>query len=248
MNGRAPMRALVVDDEAPARDELTYLLRRQTAVGQVMQAADGPECLAMLTRTSFDVVFIDVRLPHLDGMALATVIANLAAPPRLVFVTAHKDYAVEAFGLAAVDYLVKPVRPERLGVTIARLTRSRDGTAPGPGSSFGDRLPVTGRGGEVKLLPVADIRAFVAQDETVRVLTPDARYHVRQPLNELEQRLHARGFLRVHRSFLVNLRHVASIETFFNGTYLLKLSGLTSDMTVPVSRRHAPQLKEAVGL
>ena len=249
MNERRGLDVLVVDDEAPARDELAFLLEQQPGVGRIAQAADGSECLDTLARTSFDAVFLDVRMPHLDGLALARLIGRLARPPQVVFVTAYEDHAVEAFGLAAVDYLMKPVRRERLEVTIGRLRRARTGAAreQPAASALGDRLAVSARSGQIQLLPVAEVRAFVADGEGVSVLTVEGRFHVRQTLSELELRFQGQGFLRVHRAFLVNLNHVASIESFFNGTYLLKLSGLR-DLTIPVSRRHAADLKAAIRL
>ena len=249
MNERGRLDVLVVDDEAPARDELAFLLAQQRAVGRIAQAADASACLALLSRSGFDAVFLDVRMPNLDGLALARLIGRMARPPQVVFVTAYEDHAVEAFGLAAVDYLMKPVRRERLGVTIGRLVRARGGSGgeqPGP-AALDDRIAVSARNGQIQLLPTTDVRAFVADGEGVSVLTPDGRYHVRQTLSELEVRFERQGFLRVHRAYVVNLHHVSSIESFFNGTYLLKLAGLR-DLSVPVSRRHAADLKAAIRL
>ncbi len=186
-------------------------------------------------------------MPGLDGLALARVIGQMARPPHVVFVTAYADHAVEAFRLEAVDYLMKPVRRERLGVTIGRLARARAAAAPEPSAQpLGDRIPVSARG-QIRLVPVADIRVVSVDGERVAVRTPEGRYFVRQTLGDLEQRFERHGFLRVHRAHLVNLNHVSSIESFFNGTYLLKLDGLP-DLTVPVSRRHAADLKAAISL
>ena len=241
------LNVLVVDDEAPARDELAFLLRQQQAIGRVALAAGASECVELLGRGGFDAVFLDVRMPHLDGLALARVIGRMVQPPHVVFVTAYEDHAVEAFGLAAVDYLMKPVRPERLGVTIGRLTRTK---APSDGqtsaAALEDRIAVIARG-QIRLIAISDVRVAVANGEGASVLTQDGRYHVRQSLQELERRLRGHGFLRVHRGYLVNMNHVSSIENFFNGTYLLKLTGLR-DLTVPVSRRHAADLKSAIRL
>jgi DNA-binding LytR/AlgR family response regulator len=238
---------LVVDDEAPARDELAFLLEQQPAIGRIVQAADATGCLETLARASFDAVFLDVRMPHLDGLALARVIGRMARPPQVVFVTAFEDHAVEAFGLAAVDYLMKPVRRERLGVTIGRLARAGTASEQPSAASIDDRIAVSARGGQIQLVPVTDVRVLIAEGEGVSVLTAEGRYHARQTLSELELRLRRHGFLRVHRAHLVNLHHVSSIEGFFNGTYLLKLAGL-NDLTVPVSRRHAADLRSAIRL
>jgi DNA-binding LytR/AlgR family response regulator len=241
---------LVVDDEAPARDELAFLLQQQELVSRVTQAAGATACLDLLGRDAFDAVFVDVRMPHLDGLALARLIGQMARPPQVVFVTAYEDHAVEAFGLAAVDYLMKPVRPERLGVTIQRLARARarasEAAAPQSAPPLGDRIAVSARG-QIRLLPAAEVRVAIADGEGVTVRTAEGRYHVRHTLHELEDRLERHGFLRVHRAYLVNLNHVSSIDSFFNGTYLLKLAGLP-DLTVPVSRRHAADLRAAIRL
>ena len=240
---------LVVDDEAPARDELAFLLRQQEPVGRIAQAADAAGCVELLAGGGFDAVFLDVRMPNVDGLALARMIGQLARPPQVVFVTAYEDHAVEAFRLAATDYLMKPVRPERLGMTIKRLLRARAAgvaAAEPAAQPLDDRVAVNHKG-QIRLVPVADIRVAIADGEGCTVRTASGRYHVRQTLQELERRLERHGFLRVHRAHLVNLNQVSSIEGFFNGTYLLKLEGLP-DLTVPVSRRHAAALKAAIRL
>jgi DNA-binding LytR/AlgR family response regulator len=238
---------LVVDDEAPARDELAFLLQQQHLVGRVAQVASATACLEVLGRGGVDAVFLDVRMPNLDGLALARLIGQMARPPQVVFVSAYEGHAVEAFGLAAVDYLMKPVRPERLGVTVQRLARARaSAAAPHSAPPLGDRIAVSARG-QIRLLPAAEVRVAIADGEGVTVRTADGRYHVRHTLHELEERLESHGFLRVHRAYLVNLNHVSSIDSFFNGTYLLKLAGI-ADLTVPVSRRHAADLRAAIRL
>jgi two-component system, LytTR family, response regulator LytT len=240
------MRILVVDDDAPARDELTFLLRRIPDVGTVDEAGGGEECLAALARpVTYDAVFLDVRMPRLDGLALARRVTEMPAPPAIVFVTAFDEYAVEAFGLAAVDYLLKPVRPERVAMTVRRLRARGTRTEPGPGY-LDDRLPVMA-GGEILLLPVDEVRVATVDGDHVAVCTPAGRYPSRLTLTDFETRVAGRGFLRVHRQFVVNLHHVVSIGAFFNGTYLLTLAGLP-DLAVPVSRRHAAELRTAVGI
>jgi two-component system response regulator LytT len=241
------LRVLVVDDEAPARDELVFLLRQLPQVSAVSEAADADACLAQLDRTGFDAVLLDVRMPRLDGLALARVIGRMDPPPQIVFVTAFQEHAVEAFGLQAVDYVLKPVRPERLEVTVRRLAHgAQPAVARDREPHLDDRLPVVVRN-QILLLPADDIRLASLEGSGVVVRTPEGAYPSRLSLTEFETRMHSRGFLRVHRRYVVNLRHVVSIEGFFNGTYLVKLSGIP-DVTVPVSRRHAQQLRAALRL
>jgi DNA-binding LytR/AlgR family response regulator len=253
--GESGLRVLVVDDEQPARDELAFQLGRLDEVDEVIGAAEATECLRLLEYGDVDAVFLDVRMPGLDGLELGRIVRLLARPPMLVFVTAFDSYAVEAFGLAAVDYLLKPVRAERLNATVKRLLETRRGIeagATGTGhpdddeDALGDRLPVLARG-RIVLVNVADIRVALVAGERVVLHTHEGRFQARHTLAELEHRLHGRGFLRVHRAYLVNLRHVLTIESFFNGTYLLKLRDVP-DLTVPVSRRHAADLRAAVHL
>jgi DNA-binding LytR/AlgR family response regulator len=247
------LRVLVVDDEQPARDELAFQLGRLDEVDEVIGAAEATECLRLLECGDVDAVFLDVRMPGLDGLELARIVRLLARPPMLVFVTAFDSYAVEAFGLAAVDYLLKPIRTERLRATVKRLLETRrrieagsGGGQPEDDDALGDRLPVLARG-RIVLVNVADIRVALVAGERVVLHTHEGRFQARHTLAELEHRLHGRGFLRVHRAYLVNLRHVLTIESFFNGTYLLKLRDVP-DLTVPVSRRHAADLRAAVHL
>jgi DNA-binding LytR/AlgR family response regulator len=251
--GENGLRVLVVDDEQPARDELAFQLGRLDEVDEVLGAAEATECLRLLECGDIDAVFLDVRMPGLDGLELGRIVRLLARPPMLVFVTAFDSYAVEAFGLAAVDYLLKPVRAERLRATVKRLLETRRGIEAGAASghpededALGDRLPVLARG-RIVLVNVADIRVALVAGERVALHTKEGRFQARHTLAELEHRLHGRGFLRVHRAYLVNLRHVLTIESFFNGTYLLKLRDVP-DLTVPVSRRHAADLRAAVHL
>ncbi len=122
------LRVLAVDDEAPALDELAYLLGEHPAVGEVIGASDATEALRLLSEQSVDAAFLDISMPGLNGMELATVLARYATPPALVFVTAHDDRAVQAFEVGAVDYLLKPLRARRLAQAIERVLASRPDT------------------------------------------------------------------------------------------------------------------------
>ncbi|HEX6493482.1 MAG TPA: response regulator, partial [Candidatus Dormibacteraeota bacterium] len=183
----AGLRVLVVDDEQPARDELAFQLGRLDEVDEVLGAAEATECLRLLEFGDVDAVFLDVRMPGLDGLELGRIVRLLARPPMLVFVTAFDSYAVEAFGLAAVDYLLKPVRAERLRATVKRLVETRRGIEAGAAShaddddALGDRLPVLARG-RIVLVNVADIRVALVAGEKVVLHTHDGRFQARHTL------------------------------------------------------------------
>ena len=213
-----PCCALVVDDEAPARGELKYLLKQSPRVKEVLEAEGASQCMDLLAEQQIDVLFLDIRMPGMDGLQLSQVISQLPSPVPVVFVTAYEEHAVEAFQLAAFD----------------------------DSSALEDRLAVTHRG-QILLLPVEDIRVVEVDGDRVAVVTHEGRYIARLRLHDLEERLSRQGFMRVHRHYIVNLRHVTAVDCFFNSTYLLRIQGLT-DLPVPVSRRHGQQLRLALGL
>ena len=247
----ARLSALVVDDEAPARQDLGYLLLRSPRIGEVREAEDVPAALDLLRASPADVVFLDIQMPDLDGLQMAQLLKSLQPPPQVVFVTAFERHAVEAFQLAAFDYLLKPVRPDRLTLTLERLWMARSELARSPVrldemAWAESRLAVVHRG-QTLLLPVDQIRVGEVSGDRVALITAEGRYLARLRLQELEARLSRQGFLRVHRHYLVNLRHVTAVETFFNNTFLLRLDGVPQ-LAVPVSRRHGQQLRTALGL
>ncbi|MGC2192177.1 MAG: LytTR family DNA-binding domain-containing protein [Candidatus Dormiibacterota bacterium] len=248
-----PFRALVVDDEAPARGELKYLLKQSPRIKEVLEAEGASQCMDLIADQEIDVLFLDIRMPGMDGLQLSQVISKLPNPVPVVFVTAFEGHAIEAFKLAAFDYLLKPVRADRLNLSLERLALASRGTAaqlrrdsiPDP-TALEDRLAVTHRG-QILLLPVEDIRLAEVDGDRVAVVTHEGRYIARLRLHDLEERLSRQGFMRVHRHYIVNLRHVTNVECFFNSTYLLRIEGV-NELPVPVSRRHGAQLRLALGL
>lgn len=195
------IRALVVDDEEPARGELRYLLGAHPDVEVVGEAEGAGAAVELVARLRPDVVFCDVEMPGLSG---------LEAAPRLVgahvvFVTAYERYAVQAFAVEAFDYLLKPVEPARLARVLERLRAA----APPPPPSV-EKLPVVS-GGRTVLLEYDEIHFARADGDYARVHTYDRAYLCTLSLRALEQRLPAERFLRIHRSTLVNLAKVASV-------------------------------------
>jgi DNA-binding LytR/AlgR family response regulator len=238
------LRVLAVDDEIPALSELAYLLRQDSRIEHVATAGDGVAALHDMVEMigagqRLDGVFLDVRMPGLDGLDLAKLICGFPAPPRLVFVTAH-DCALQAFELEAVDYLLKPVRRDRVSEAVRRLAAAV--APPSPGEDTGDDtmdvIPVE-LGDRTKLVPRQAVWYVEAQGDYVRLHTGDGNYLVRTPLAALERRWAACGFIRAHRSTLVNARHVSELR-YDAGRVLLQVG----TETLPVSRRHTRQVRE----
>lgn len=233
------LRTLVVDDEQPARAELAYLLQRDDRVGEVLVADSAAQALRMLREDPVDTVFLDVAMPGLDGLELAAVLRQFREPPRVVFVTAHMEHAVEAFELAAVDYLLKPVREERLREAVRRALEARE-PGEGGGTDTDDTIPVE-LAGVTRFVQRSQVRYVEAHGDYARLHTASGSHLVRLPLTTLEQRWAAHGFLRIHRSVLVARSYIEQLR-IEDGRAIVIVDGVA----LPVSRRHTPQVREAL--
>jgi DNA-binding LytR/AlgR family response regulator len=230
------LRALVVDDEQPALDELVYQLGKDERLGTVTGCLSASAALRVLRDTEVDVVFLDVAMPGLDGLELASVLSRFKQPPQVVFVTAHTEHAVDAFDLHAVDYLLKPVREDRLREAVRRVTEV--GSVP-PSE---DSIPVE-LGGVTRFVQRSDVRYVEAQGDYARLHTASGSHLVRLPLVSLEQRWGEHGFLRIHRSLLVALHHVDEVRVEDG-----RCTVLVDGTALRASRRHAPELRERLRL
>lgn len=231
-----PLTALVVDDERPALDELSFLLRQDTRVGEIVACDSATEALRTLHEREVDVVFLDIQMPGLSGLDLAQVLARFRSPPPIVFVTAHEGHAVEAFDLSAVDYVLKPVREERLAEAVRRVIE-RSGR---PTREADEQIPVE-RGGVTRFLARSDVRYVEAHGDYARLHTASGSHLLRSPLSALEEQWAEAGFVRIHRSLLVALAHVEEVR--FEGS---RCSVLVGEALLQVSRRHTPQLREVL--
>jgi DNA-binding LytR/AlgR family response regulator len=232
---------LVVDDERPALDDLAYLLRQHPRIASVTTAGDATDALRQLRDGHFDVVFLDIRMPGLDGLELAQVLGRFAQPPAIIFVTAFEQHAVEAFELEALDYLLKPVRPERLSDALRRVGSAPGTAAHRPAGHPEDpsRIAVE-TGGCTRLVERDSIRFVEASGDYVRLHADGRAYLVRMPISALEESWRDAGFVRVHRRYLVALRHLTELRVQPGGGCVL----VVADRELPVSRRHARELRD----
>ncbi|MFC6088510.1 LytR/AlgR family response regulator transcription factor [Saccharothrix lopnurensis] len=248
------LRVLAVDDEAPALEDLVYLLRSDPRVGHVEAVTDATKALRTLHRAMdagqpVDAVFLDIRMPGLDGLDLARVLSRFAQPPPIVFVTAHQEPAVEAFELKALDYLLKPVRAERLAESVHRIVHEvldSKTAEPAPAAAPAEKPPDVGDevipvelGGITRFIRLADIRYVEAHGDYARLHTATGSGLVRAALNGLEERWRSAGFVRIHRSHLVSLGHIDELR-LEDGHLSVNIGGAV----LPVSRRHARQLRQ----
>ena len=238
------LRVLAVDDEAPARAELAYLLGRDPRISLVLTAADGAEALRTLQSTAVDALFVDIRMPGLDGLDLARVLRRFAAPPEVVFVSAYDSHAVEAFDLRAVDYVMKPVREERLTEAVRRVVESRGHAAPAPApappvAEPDDETIAVELGGVTRFVKRSDVRYVEAHGDYARLVTAEGRHLVRVSLAHLEDEWADAGFVRIHRRWLVSLPAIDEVRS--DGG---RMSLRVGDAVLGVSRRHTRELRD----
>jgi len=234
------LRVLAVDDEPPALDELAYLLRADPRVAKVHTANDATDALRVLRDADVDAVFLDIRMPGLDGMELARVLRRFARPPAIVFVTAYDDAAVDAFDLGVTDYVRKPVRAERLAEAVRRVVGSRVVPAQAtPARNDADPAIPVELAGTTRMLPRSAVRWVEAQGDYARLHTAEGSHLVRVPLATLAERWADAGFVRIHRSYLVQLGLIAELR-LVNSGYVVVVDGTE----LPVSRRHTRDLKD----
>ena len=243
MTGERGLRLLAVDDEPPALDELAYLLCADPRVAQVRTATDAASALKALEQARVDGVFLDIRMPGLSGLELAGVLGRSAAPPPVVFVTAHDDAAVDAFSLRAVDYLLKPVRAARLAEAVGRVAQAAQVEASPAEVPDAGTIAVE-LGGVTRFLQVGDVRYVEAQGDYARLHTGQGSHLVRVPLASLEERWAAVGFVRVHRSFLVAVGSISELRVEPGGAHSVRVGTGPGAVLLPVSRRLARDLKD----
>jgi DNA-binding LytR/AlgR family response regulator len=230
--------ALVVDDEAPALSELAYLLEQDERIATVRTACTAPDALRALEDGGTDVVFCDIKMPGMDGLDLARVLARFVSPPQVVFVTAYDEHAVDAFDLRATDYVMKPVRAERLGEAVRRVVDAVHGPRE-PEAEDRDETIAVELGGVTRFVHRSQVRWVEAQGDYARLHTADESHLLRVPLSTLEERWGPAGFARIHRSTLVSLPHVDEVRADA-GRCVVRLG----DVELVVSRRHTRALRD----
>jgi two-component system, LytTR family, response regulator LytT len=236
------IRALIVDDEAPARGELRYLLAAHPEVEVVGEAATAKEAVTLAESVRYDAVFLDVEMPGMTGLEAARFVLDRGERPAVVFVTAHERYAVDAFAVEAFDYLVKPVEPERLARVVERLAQARRRDAPPV-----EKIAVVSSGGAKMLVDYDAIHWVEADGDYSRVHTYDRSYLATSSLRELEDHLPAARFARIHRGHLVNLAKVAAVRRAGPDRIRLALDD-RSHTELDVARRQTRALRERLRL
>jgi DNA-binding LytR/AlgR family response regulator len=228
---------LVVDDEGPALADLARQLRALPETGEVRTAASGHEALRTLAERPFDAVFLDVRMPGIDGLELARVLRRFETPPAVVFVSAYETGAVGAFELKALDYLMKPVSRRRLAEALSRVREARGGAAA---RAADDVVPLPTLRGGTRLVPRESILFLEADGDYVRVICDKERFLMRGRVSDLARRWRPHGFVQVHRGYVANLRRAVEVRPQLNGTATL---AFPDGREIPVARRKVSELR-----
>lgn len=253
------IRAIVADDETPAREELIYILGRLGNIEVVGQASHGLEVLSLNKKLKPDLIFLDIKIPGLNGIDIANKILEENHVPHIVFVTAYEEYALEAFEVNAIDYILKPVSEERLKKGINkivehmnlerryyydRLNRLLKGLK-GKENDHVNRISVYHNG---RLIPLnfEDIIYATVEGKNTIIISTKGKFQVSYTLRELENKLTLPCFFRSHKSFIINLDMIESIEPWFNSTYNVILKNV--NVKIPVSRSQSKEFKELMNI
>ncbi|WP_028399810.1 LytR/AlgR family response regulator transcription factor [Ectobacillus panaciterrae] len=259
------MKAIIVEDEIPAREELEYLISTYSEIEVTDFFDDGLDVLKFLQRQEIDAIFLDINIPSLDGMLLASNINKFAKKPYIIFTTAYKEHAVQAFELEAFDYILKPYDEKRIAAMLSRLESAykRDrveinhqGAAKTaisePRIHEGEVLPGAAsrinlrKNEKIIVTDVNDIYYAAANEKITLVYTRQEEYTMPMSISEFHSRLPQDLFFRCHRSYSVNLSKISEIVPWFNQTYLLRLTDL--DAEVPVSRSKVKAFRQIMRL
>jgi two-component system LytT family response regulator/two-component system response regulator LytT len=245
------LKAVLVDDEPLSLDALEFVLDRNEAIEIIGKYTDPSEALEKVKKSRPDVVFLDVEMPELDGFSAAQEIINMGLGTHIIFATVFEKYALKAFEMDAVDYVVKPFSENRINVTVDRIAKKVQNSqiAECPVNAF-VKHNLSGRGinriavwreNSIVLLAPEAIIYFTMEEKKVAVHTKDDVYESGSSLAELEEKLENRGFFRCHKSFLINTEYIDKITPWFHSTYMIRLKGIPEQ--IPVSRYYTKTLK-----
>ena len=232
------MKVIIDDDEYPARKELRYFIENYTDMDIIGEFDNGLDVLNFIQENTLDAIFLDINIPKLDGMLLAKTIDKFEKRPKIIFITAYDDYAVEAFNLEIFDYILKPYSDERI---ISMLHRLKDTSDKKNNEDKAEYQKMRNKislwkDDKIHIVDVNDIYYCEARERYTHIFTKDEEYEIREGISEVEKTINYNIFFRSHRSYLVNLEKIEEIIPWFNNTYILKLNKGKYEITVSRSR------------
>lgn len=234
------MRILIADDEPIARQVLREIIEEIPGVTLVGEAVDGTDAIAQARQLQPDVILLDLHMPGLDGFQVKQAFPSDWAP-LVIFVTAYEEHALEAFNAGAIDYVLKPVRKERLEASLQKARTQLAGKVPSKAASAASRKIIGRLGNDLHLLDPSEVIAFQAEGDLVFIITAKGRYFANHSLKVLEQKLPGNSFRRVHRATIINTDQIRKISPLSSKRWLLKMA---NGMEVIVSKRLSGVIRE----
>lgn len=234
------MNCIIVDDELPSIQELSYFINNFSSIKIAEKFDDSIKALEYLQRHSVDIVFLDINMPKLDGLAFSRVINTMSGKPIFVFISAYSEYALEAFEVSAFDYILKPYSESRIITTLKKLENSETTV-----KRNSDKIALW-KNDKLSVINVNDIYYCEAHEHEVYIYTKDDQFKTTSSISDFYKKLPQNNFFRCHRSYIVNTDKITEIIPWFNNTYMLKLKGLESE--IPVSRQNILAFKQLMGI
>lgn len=240
------IRVLIVDDENPARKELRAILEKNTNISIVGECYNGNDTIIFLLNHEVDLIFLDIEMPSMNGLETAKKIKEMLNAPKIIFSTGFEQFAIQAFELEAFDYILKPYTPERIFTTIQRFIKAQQSQSH---TNTDKMLPIkisVWYNNKLLVFDASEITLIKAdQNKRNLIFTQSGVYETNIPLKKFEEDLRTSGFLRTHKSYIVNMDKVREITPWFNDTYILTLENC-SEKEIPVSRHYIQAFKNFI--
>ena len=232
---------IIVEDELPAREELKYFLNEEKEIKLIEEFESPLDTLNFLEKNKIDVVFLDINMPDMNGINLGKIISKIYPEVKIIFITAYKDYAVDAFEVKAFDYLLKPYSEERIRNLLKSLvsTKSVDNIL---NRNTSLKKITINMDEKIYVLSLTDVDYIEANEKETLIFANKKRYVSKIKISKWEEMLEGYNFYRSHRSYIINLDKIVEIEQWFNSSWIIKLKNYST--TIPVSRNNIKELKE----
>lgn len=240
------MRGIIVEDEFLAREELKYFIKNYSSIEIVDEFEDGIEVFKFIQKNEVDVIFLDINIPSLDGVLLAKNISKFSKKPYIVFITAYKEHAVEAFEIEAFDYILKPYHESRIISMLKKLEMSYNQQKDNSHKNSIINKINLWKNEKIMVVDLDDIYYCIAKERVTYVYTKDNEYSVNLSISEFYNSLPKDKFFKCHRSYIVNITKIREIIPWFNNTYNLKLQDI--DYEIPVSRSNLKEFKQLMNI
>ncbi|SHK21936.1 LytR/AlgR family response regulator transcription factor [Tepidibacter formicigenes] len=236
------MNCIIVDDESPSREELKYFINSFSSINILNEFDNGVDVLKYIEENNVDIIFLDINMPNLDGVSLGKIISKFENKPKIVFITAYKEHAIEAFEIEAFDYILKPYSEDRIVTTLKKLEKLEFNDEK---KCRCDRITLW-KGEKMIVINIEDIYYCMANERETLVYTKEEEYIVNMSISEFFNKLPKENFFRSHRSYILNMNKIKEIIPWFNNTYNIKLEDL--DIEIPVSRKNIKEFKHIMGI